>query len=94
MKMYKYNVDYNANFWGSRKNSGYVFADSMEDARLKLENKYGKVDYTNLYQSSIISFKIYEIVCANSDNIIEITGKADIKDLVETIGFLIMKNVK
>lgn len=52
-RCFKYRVKYNANFWGSRKASGYVFADDADDAQHKVENKYGKVDWNDIKQSTV-----------------------------------------
>ena len=60
MIFYKYRVEYNINFWGSRKASGYGFAESIEDAKTKLENRYGKVNYNDLEQSTVVGFRIEE----------------------------------
>jgi DNA-dependent RNA polymerase auxiliary subunit epsilon len=60
MTMYKFRVVYNANFWGSKKASGYIFADTEKEARTKLERKYGKVDYQDLNQSSVVDYEINE----------------------------------
>lgn len=59
-RCYKYKILYNANFWGSRKASGYVFADDQEDAQNILEERYGKVDYTDFKYSTIVGFEIRE----------------------------------
>jgi len=55
---YKYKVRYNANFWGSQKASGYVFADDMDDAKSILEKKYGKPDWSDINNSTIVGFDI------------------------------------
>lgn len=60
MKLYKFNVVYNANFWGSRKASGYVFAETIFDAREKLEKEYGEVDYSDMEQSTVVDYNIVE----------------------------------
>ena len=57
---YRYKIKYNINFWGSRKASGYVFADDKDEARSILENKYGKVDYSDIKNSTVVGFEINE----------------------------------
>lgn len=57
---YRYKIKYNVNFWGSRKASGYVFADEKEEAQRILEDRYGKVDYTDYKNSIVTGFEIEE----------------------------------
>jgi len=56
--VFKYNIRYNINYWGSKKSCGYVFAESKEDVQDKLEQRFGKINYSDLNNSVIIGFDI------------------------------------
>lgn len=60
IEMYRYKVIYNTNFWGARKASGYVIAKSKEEALTKLENRFGKIDYQSLGNSTVVEYIIQE----------------------------------